>query len=352
MLFRILLVILLSTSTFVRSQFYQDTVIYCLNKAYDIIPEGFAISLALIDNDSVNFIGFMQKDGNLIEVNNRDSLFEIGSITKVFTSTVLARNVIDDKVKLNDRVDKVFPFRFNKGIRLSYLSLSNHTSGMYRLPFNMMDLMFENPENPYSKYSYKMLDEYLKKGLKLEQADSIIYAYSNLGTGVLAYSLSMINKMPFELLVKQFITDKYDLISTTYEGPVSYTGIGKDGALVSNWQFNALMGAGGLISTSSDLSKFILAQFDSSNRELSLTRKETYSISENLSIGLAWHIIEPTTTSEIFWHNGGTGGYTSSIAMSTNNQTGVVILSNISPSYEKTGVLDELCFDLLDLLKE
>jgi hypothetical protein len=138
--------------------------------------------------------------------------------------------------------------------------------------------------------------------------------------------------------------------STSFESRTLFDGVAADLTKADNWQFNAMKGAGELISNTSDLSNFILAQFDKGNGELALTRKETFSISENFSIGLGWHIFDSKQKEEKFWHNGGTGGYTSSISFRTSNETGVIILSNISALHEKSPVIDKLCFELLEII--
>tara|TARA_R110001592_G_scaffold130586_1_gene343849 strand:- start:209 stop:1258 length:1050 start_codon:yes stop_codon:yes gene_type:complete len=348
---RIALIIALTilTSSFLSAQTKQDSILAIITNDIDSMPEGFAISIALLNNDSTTFVGFSKSNTILTQVTNKDSLFEIGSITKVFTSTVLAHHIISHKIKPNTPINKVFPFKFNNKTKLTYLSLSNHTSGMHRLPSNILPLLYKNPTNPYKDYSYELLDNYLKEDLQL--INKAQYSYSNLGAGVLAYALAKKNKTSFETLLKATVLDKYKMSSTSYNFNVSYFGIGADNNKTENWQMNSLIGAGGLISNTNDLSTFIHAQFDTENKELALTRKETFSINDNFSIGLGWHIFDSNTKNEKFWHNGGTGGYTSSISFRTTNNTGVIILSNISPLHKNSSKIDELCFKLLELLK-
>lgn len=329
----------------------QDSIINYIENRIDSMPNGFAISIALLQNGEVKYIGFIKEDEQLILSDLKDSLFEIGSLTKVFTSTVLANKVVSNNVKLTSRINKVFPYKFNNKIKLTYQSLANHTSGMYRLPSNIMPLLLKNQENPYSEYSFDLLDTYLKEELQIEKIDVLKYSYSNLGAGLLAYSLTKESNENFETLLQKLVFTKYNMLKTSYEINTSLSGLGASGNKVRNWQFNAMRGAGGLISSTNDLSKFIIAQFSNENKELCLTRNETFSISENLSIGLGWHILNPQSVEEKFWHNGGTGGFTSSISFRTTNKTGVIILSNVSAMHKKSSVIDELCFELLELLK-
>jgi CubicO group peptidase (beta-lactamase class C family) len=123
-------------------------------------------------------------------------------LTKVFTSTLLADEVVNKNIKLKASVNKAFSFKFNDKIKLSYLDLSNHTSGMYRLPSNIMPMLFENPNNPYSQYSYDLFNDYLKSELQLDDNEVPKYTYSNLGAGLLAYALSNRKGQEFESLLK------------------------------------------------------------------------------------------------------------------------------------------------------
>jgi CubicO group peptidase (beta-lactamase class C family) len=335
----------------VSAQNNQDSIINYIESSIDSMPNGFAISIAILHNGKIEYIGFIKEDEQLVLSDLKDSLFEIGSLTKVFTSTVLANKVVSGNVKLTCRVNKAFPYKFNNKIKLTYQSLANHTSGMYRLPSNIMPLLLKNQDNPYSEYSFSLFDTYLQEELQIENLDGLNYSYSNLGAGLLAYSLSQESNENFDTLLQKLVFTKYNMLTTSYKVSTSFYGLGVNGNRVGNWQFNAMRGAGGLISNTHDLSKFIIAQFSNENNELSLTRNETFSISENFSIGLGWHILNPQSEERKFWHNGGTGGFTSSISFRTANKTGVIILSNISALHKQSVVIDELCFELLDLLK-
>jgi len=333
------------------AQMNRDSLLQKIMVRLDSVPDGFAISIATIKDDKVEFIGLIKESDTIILSDLRDSLFEIGSLTKVFTSTVLANEVINGSVRLTDRINKVYPYTFNDKIKLNYLSLANHTSGVYRLPSNILPLLYKNPSNPYSEYSYEMFDSFLKENLQLENTDHSKYSYSNLGAGLLAYSLSKQRKLEFDELLRRIVFEKYSMNSTSYEVKTSFSGLKPDGTKADNWQFNGLKGAGGLVSTAHDLSKFINAQFNVENKELCLTREETFSISDKMSIGLGWHILESNTAEEKYWHNGGTGGFTSSISYRTSNNTGVIVLSNISALSSKSFIIDEIGFELLELIK-
>lgn len=349
---RIVVFILFSIVSFnSHGQVKKDSLVSFISSKIDSLPNGFAISIAVINNEELNFIGLTIENDQVIVKDLKDSLFEIGSLTKVFTSTLLAYEVVNNKLKLTQAINKDFPFKFNDNIKLNYRDLANHTSGLYRLPSNVLPLLIKNQDNPYKEYSYELFDHYLQKELQLSQSDIAKYAYSNLGAGLLAYGLSKRRGKPFETLLNENVFTQFEMSTTSFNVNTSFHGINANEKMAENWQFNALKGAGGLVSNVSDLSKFVIAQFDTNNCSLTLTRQITHSVSENMSIGLGWHIIHPNESDLKYWHNGGTGGFTSSISFRTTNRTGVIILSNISALHSLSSVIDELCFELLDMQK-
>lgn len=128
-------------------------------------------------------------------------------------------------------------------------------------------------------------------------------------------------------------------------------GLDAQGNEVPNWEFSVLAGAGGIKSNVKDLAKYGIAQLDTLNKELELTRQKTIEVNDNLSIGLGWHIIKSKSNNKLYWHNGGTGGYTSSISIDTKSKIGVIILSNVSAYSPSSGNIDKLCFELIETLK-
>lgn len=113
-----------------------------------------------------------------------------------------------------------------------------------------------------------------------------------------------------------------------------------------------MVGAGGVLSSTDDLAKFALAHFDSSNKELALTRASTHSINNISDIGLSWEIIKRRSGDIWYKHNGRTGGYTSAIIIDVNNKNGVVILSNISAYSSHSSTINDFSYDLMKSIKK
>lgn len=323
-----------------------------LNNVKDF-PEETQLSIAIIADSKVVYAGFEVKNDSVIFIDNHKSVFEIGSITKVFTSTILAEMVVDGFVDLDDAINSYLPYRLKEDQKITFKQLANHTSGLPRLPRNL-DLAFVDQSNPYKNYDESKLKDYLQHELTFGAKPGETYQYSNLGAGLLGYVLTKITNKDFETLLQELVFDKYNMTVTTTDRSKVLNklvkGRNKRGSETSNWDLNILAGAGAILSNVEDLSKFIRAQFDTTNKAMALTQQATFRANLNMRLGLGWHIVTTRSGQRVLWHNGGTGGYTSSIALDAKRKMGIVILSNVSAFHDAQGNIDKIAFSLLEKL--
>jgi CubicO group peptidase (beta-lactamase class C family) len=119
-----------------------------------------------------------------------DSVFEIGSITKVFTATVLAEMVERGEVKLDDPVQRYLPSSVRmpqrNGRQITLLDLATQSSGLPRLPNNLRP---KSMTNPYADYTVEQMYEFLS-GYQLTRDAGEEYEYSNIGVGLLGHALA------------------------------------------------------------------------------------------------------------------------------------------------------------------
>jgi CubicO group peptidase (beta-lactamase class C family) len=342
---------------------YIDVSNYVINKEQsDLIfentksfPNNTQLALAIVKNGTINFIGIERLNDTLRTTENYNSAFEIGSITKVFTATLLSNFVNEQQLTLDDHIQDYLDFKMKSEDKITFKQLANHTSGLPRLPSNL-NFFFVDRDNPYKDYNREMLIDYLTNKVELNQEPGTTYEYSNLGAGVLGFVLATISDASFESLLQDNIFARYKMPNSTTNKEQIQTklvkGLNSSGAFTSNWDFDVLAGGGAIFSTVEDLSKFALAQFDPENNELRLTQKPTFKVNDQMSIGLGWHIIKRKNGGELIWHNGGTGGYTSSMALDLERKNGVIILSNVSAFNSKQGHIDQLCFALIKTLDD
>ena len=319
------------------------------------LPNDTQISIAIIENGKTHFYGVKRENDKIISIDNHNRVFEIGSITKVFTSTILAGLVLENKVNLDDNIAEHLELRLKDNQEITFKELANHTSGLPRLAQNRGFGLFRDSNNPYKDYDEEKLLEYITEKMELKEKK---WAYSNIGAALLGYTLTKVEDKSYQELLDERIFSKYGMKnSTCMRSSIKdklVNGLDENGETAPNWDMSIHVGAGGILSTAEDLSKFALAQFDTTNRDLELTRKKNHTINENADVGLGWHILKMEEMDDFYAHNGGTGGYSSSINLDVKNHNGVIILSNVSSvdENEKMRSIVELCTELLHTLGE
>ncbi|MBN1144892.1 MAG: beta-lactamase family protein [Bacteroidales bacterium] len=322
-----------------------------IHEKVKVFSDNTQLSIALIRNGKPVFYGVRIQNDSLQSIDNHLNIFEIGSITKVFTATLLAQLVAENKVKLDDPINGYLDMLLKDNIQITFGQLATHTSGLPRLPQNMI---ITDPLNPYKEYNEANLRQYLSDKMKLLSNPGEKYEYSNLGAGLLGYLAEKIEKTSYEKLLQEKILKKYGMSSTTTNRQLVADRLvkGRDmkGAETPNWDFSVLKGCGSILSCTGDLSRFALAQLDESNKELAITRTKTFDINKSMDMALGWHIIKADTGAEWMFHNGGTGGYTSSMVIDMKKKTGAIILSNVSAFHKNMGNIDALCFELMKQL--
>jgi len=320
-------------------------------------PNNTQLSIAIIDGDKTTFLGIMRDSDELLTTTNKNSIFEIGSISKVFTSLLLAKQVQAQKLGLNDKLNSFLTFteKASDGSKeITLQMLANHTSGLPRIPQNMIPVMMADQSNPYKNYTAELLKDFYKDEVILENDPNTTYAYSNLGAGTLGYVLSDNAGMSYEELLQQDILKPLGMVSSSsllsqIDEMKLVAGLNPDGTEASNWDFtDALVGAGGIKSSAVDMEKFIRNNFET-DVAYDLAQQSTFSVSSDLSIGLGWHISAEDGKS-FHWHNGGTGGYRSCMVLNKESKKAVLILSNVSAFGSESQNIDKLCFDLMRTL--
>ena len=316
------------------------------------LPNQTQIAIAIIEGGDTKFYGVKRENDTIFTVENHESVFEIGSISKVFTSTLLADFALNQKLELDHPINDYIKWPLKGGVEITFKQLANHTSGLPRLPSNL-NLLSVDLKNPYKDYDETKLEIYITEKLKLNSNPGEKFEYSNLGAGLLGFILAELDTTTYEALLRSKIFSKYQMThSTTNRKLVEHklvVGLNADGKETPNWDLNVLAGAGCILSSVRDLSKFAQAQFDQSNEVLSLTRKSTFQ-DNKMNIGLGW-IIKTKPVGERIWHNGGTGGYTSTMQVDVENKNAVIVLSNVSGLSRKRVNIESICDQLMDTLE-
>lgn len=261
--------------------------------------------------------------------------FEVGSITKAFTGTLLADMVLRHEVALDDPVAKYLPdwkVPSLAGQSITLIDLATHTSGLPSLPDNFRPT---DTEDPYVDYTQAQLVDFLRAHV-LRRAPGAQYEYSNLGMTLLGLALAKRSGMSYEALLRQRILDPLGMrdthLSLTTNQLALAAGGHTDGLTSTKaWHLGIFGPAGGLHSTIPDLLKFAAALRDTTSgplakaMALAIRPRRPYRGAD--SVGLAWHHLR-LNGADIVWHNGGTGGFRSWLGADIAKRKAVVVLAN------------------------
>ena len=277
-----------------------------------------------------------------------DSVFEIGSITKVFTATILADMAERGEVKLDDPIKKYLPSNIRlpqrNGREITLIDLSTQTSGLPRMPDNFKPA---DPRNPYKDYTVEQLYDFLSRH-ELRRDPGAQFEYSNLGVGLLGHVLTLRAKKPYEQLVTERILDPLDMdhtgvTLTPWMQAHLARGHNNQGQPASNWDIGTLGAAGALRSTMNDMLKFARANLQTRGKlqvVMQQTHVERAPAGNNMFIGMNW-IIRRQNGQDVTWHNGGTGGYRTWLGFDKQKGIAAVVLTNSSHG------ADDLGFELM-----
>jgi CubicO group peptidase (beta-lactamase class C family) len=242
------------------------------------------------------------------------TIVEAGSITKTFTAYVLLKVLQQKNISDRTSIITYLPdsVQTNKGLKaITFLHLLNHTSGLPRMPDNI-EATSTNQLQPYENYGDNNLYSYLKtcKAKPSEQSN-----YSNLGAGLAGVLAAKISGLSYEELLQQYIIKPFGIQITNAlnepNTPNKAQGFMEKEA-VPYWNMSVLSPAGGVKCNAAAMLTYLqnislpLAENKSIVDSLTAT---TVALSPIMSIGRAWHTYERKNKPTIYWHNGGTFGF-------------------------------------------
>ena len=267
------------------------------------------------------------------EVEDRLCTYEIGSITKTITALMVKRAEKEGKLELDATIDKYLSLPEGDNYP-KIIDLLTHTSGYkpYYFETPMIKNFFKG-RNDFYGINGEMVKERIGK-INLDK-ESYGFSYSNFGFAVLGLVLESVYGESWKTLAEDFFLNELGLENT-------HVSVGK-GELGHNWQWredDAYLSAGAVTSNISDMLKYagyyleedeLFRECQESVKTINASSSAYRTMGINMDqIGLSWIIDKENG---IIWHNGGTGHYNSYIGFSKENNTAVVILSNLAPNY-------------------
>ena len=372
-----------------------DQIKALINDRLDKNKTNAAIAIGFIDPNGTQFYGHGKMSNARNATVDENTVFSIGSTTKVFTTTLLANMVNKGLIKLDEPIEKYLPSNVTvpqyNGHKITIEDLATHTSGLPEFPDNYCpsfdpaktvvqdsiqyrkDLM-----NCTKNYTFDQFYQALSN-ITLAREPGSKVEYSTFGIGLLGHILTLKSNMSsFDKVLEHDILDVLGMNDTSFalsESQKSRLAVGHfNGQELPTLNMSSPIAPGGALhSTVSDMLKFLSANMgliktilDDAMQESHLIRHSTGQLLPNnlqasdnnveLYIGLGWFI----TTNfgyEVIWHNGATiGGYNAYMAFNPTTERGIVILCstdlaniNISTiSFSQNDELSSLIWTLLN----
>ena len=210
-----------------------------------------------------------------------------------------------------------------------------------------------DPANPYADYRPADLYAFLAKHTVAMPAQTD-YLYSNLGFGLLGHALSNRAGVPYPVLLEQEVTGPLGLrdtvVSLSPEQQARFIqGHKGDHQPAHEWDFDALAGCGAIRSSASDMLMYLQANLHPDRLNLPTGSSTAATLPAALiqshqpradgRIALAW-LFQPATGD--YWHNGGTGGYSSYAFFNPKGDFAAIVLSNTAPTSSSGSFADRL----------
>ena len=331
-----------------------DNVLTTLRERVDTTRQSVGIVAATFDANTQQTVPYGKSDSRNSRALDGDTVFEIGSITKVFTALLLAEMVTRGEVALDDPISKYLPERVHVpesgGKQITLRHLVSHRSGLPREPAGFV---FRDDINPYATFTTDQLYGAVANSW-LQYEPGLQSTYSNLGFGLLGHVLALRANASWEELIISRICDPLNLADTRASLTLSMQerlaqGHRTDLKPAMNWDFlPAIAGAGALRSTANDLVRFMRAtnlpdpQGPLSRAAALLLEKRWPLVPSILrdSSYLGWQV-RKANGDDIISHNGLMGGYCGHVCFSTKRKSGAVVLSNTA-----INMIDDIGFHL------
>lgn len=289
-----------------------------------------------------------------------DTVFDVGSITKVVTALLLADMAARGEGALDDPVQKYLPSRVAmpafEGRAITLADLATHTSG---LPLRPANLRSRDPDNKYAGYTSDDLFAFLS-GYKLPRAPGSAYEYSNVGYGLIGHALSRRLGSSWAELVRARVTAPLGMTDTRSDLTADMkkrmaSGYALDMTSLQltpakHWDMEALESAGALRSTPRDMLKMLAAALGLTRSPLSTAFETTLKVRRPGgmqpadAIALGWNILKGSSGREIAWKNGSVGGFRTFVGFDKIARRGVVTFANA----QTANGADDIGLHLLD----
>jgi serine-type D-Ala-D-Ala carboxypeptidase/endopeptidase len=311
---------------------------------YELTP-GFIVGV--IDGDSTYYVSFGKHKAPFSGKISEHDVFEIGSLSKTLTASLVIAMAEDKKLSLEDKINNYVSVDFQNP-RLKNLTLEqllNHKTVFPKRPAMFGDRE-DDAQNPYGNYTKNDLLNYYRNFVPEKNAE---FNYSHVNYALLELAVESACNCDFNSALDSFLFKNLNLKNTfvdlkeNKENVIS-PGFDRSLNLVNPWTFASFAGSEGIKSNASDLINFLKPFMASSNTSFdsyfpSITKQNNPSFNDKLFYSLGWHGIKINKKIKAMVSNGSTSGHSAFIGMVPETKTGVVVLSNSSYGTKDLGLL-------------
>ncbi|SHL66578.1 serine hydrolase domain-containing protein [Flavobacterium saccharophilum] len=346
---RVSLLLLLSFTISIFSQQKQNAL--SENELFSIMDKNanlllkdskaYSVSIAIINNGKSHTKHYGEIDKGKGNKANDNTLFEIASVTKVFTGTLVANAVLEGKIKLDDDIRKYLKEPFSNleynGNSIRIRDLLTHRSGILT-PFpDTKEIRQKYSPDSFLVHKNRLDKSYTKsdffnalKKVKVDTLPGTTFKYGALGPELCAYILENVYNKAYEDQLNQVIFDKLKMNSTKIRlnnNDIVANGYNESGLLMTPLSSN-LWGASKMLkSTISDLTKFIKFELDRNNKMVLESHRK---IASNPDMGYFWEIQTDNNGNISYTKDGGSNGTQNILKIYPESNFGFIILMNQS----------------------
>lgn len=345
---RIVIIFLISSCCFSQNLKNDiDSLFYAKKNSISDLKPNIGISIGIIKNNETFYYSFGNLNHESKEKINENTIFEIGSVTKVFTGLLIANEIVKNKLTIDDFIERYLPKNtVNKNIRnkVTIKNLLSYTSGLPTFHGDKYDNQIQEIDSvqPYKSVKKKQLLNVLTENDTLGKQE---YNYSNYNFVLLGLIINELEHKKYENLIKKRIFDVLEMKNSycNYIQHINTAGVyDKDEKPAENIIMGEFEAAGIIKSNVVDMTKFIYNQIYDSNNKL----KKSIEISQNilyenseLKIAFGWHIFK-IEDNDVYIMEGDTFGNSSIVAFDKKNKIGIVILANQQSHDLLEGIFD------------
>ncbi|WP_346237391.1 serine hydrolase domain-containing protein [Niabella insulamsoli] len=347
----VFLSIALFACSFVKAQTEWQAIEKFIQSAGDSLISHHKIpglAVGLVYKGTTHFYDFGYADPETKKRFTKTTIFEAGSITKTFTAFIVESVLREQRVADTTSVERFLPdsVRTNALLhQITFKNLLNHSSGLPRLPANL-----QLGPDPYKNYTTDSLFRYL---MHAKPKPAGHYEYSNLGAGLAGVLAERMTGKSFDQLLRHYIYEPFRMedAAANKRYPVSQ---GYQLGKVDFWTFDALFPAGGLRANAQQMLRYlsVMAQPETGDQNAIIEHllQPTLLINEKVQVGLGWHLLRAHKNAPvIYWHNGGTFGFSTFAAFLKGRQKAVIVVVN---QYSQNALADQLGIAIMRKISE